>query len=60
LVYRLRTRQCSASLLAEHEVLDVVGSAGGSVAGDEDGAHLWIAFGGFELAGHSGEEAIED
>ena len=38
----------------------MVGAAGGSVAGDEDGAHLWIAFGGFELAGHSGEEAIED
>jgi len=47
--------------LYEHKsVLDVVGAAGGSVAGDEDGAHLWIAFGGFELAGHSGEEAIED
>ena len=38
----------------------MVGAAGGSVAGDEDGAHLWIAFGGFELAGHSGKEAVED
>ena len=47
-------------LFAEHDALDAVGAAGGSVAGDEGGAHLWIALGGLELAGHSGEEAVED
>ena len=47
-------------LLAEHEALDVVGAARGSVAGDEGGAHLWVALGGLEFAGHTGEEAGED
>src|SRR5215472_767837 len=47
-------------LLAEHEVLDGIGAAGGSVAADESGGQLWVTFGGFELAGHSGEEAVED
>ena len=37
----------------------MVGSAGGSVAGDESGAHLRVAFGGLEFAGHAGEEAVE-
>ena len=37
-----------------------MGAAGGSVAGDEGGAHFWVALGGLELAGHSGEEAVED
>jgi hypothetical protein len=37
-----------------------VGAAGGSVTGDEGGAHLGIALSGFELAGHAGEEAVED
>jgi hypothetical protein len=36
-----------------------VGAARGSVAGDEGGAHLGVAFCGFEFAGHSGEEAGE-
>lgn len=47
-------------LFAEHDALDVVGAPGGSVAGDESGAHLGVSFGGFELAGHSGEESVED
>src|SRR3984957_8041798 len=37
-----------------------MGAAGGSVAVDEGGAHLWVALGGLELAGHAGEEAGED
>ena len=48
------------ALFAEHEALDVGGAAGGSVAGDEGGAHLGVALGGLELARHSGEEAVED
>jgi len=48
------------SLFAEHDALDVVGTACRSVAGDKRGAHLRIAFGGFELAGHSGEETLEN
>jgi hypothetical protein len=47
-------------LFAEHEALDVVGAASGSVAGDEGGTHLGVALGGLEFAGHSGEEARED
>src|ERR1700744_3590925 len=37
-----------------------MGASGGSVAGDQSGTHLWISFCGFELAGHSSEEACED
>src|SRR3984957_13400520 len=37
-----------------------MGAAGGSVAVDKGGAHLGVALGGLELAGHSGEEACED
>jgi len=37
-----------------------VGAACGSVTEDEGGAHLGIAFCGFEFARHSGEEAGED
>src|SRR5216683_4433489 len=48
------------ALLAEHDAADAVGAAGGSVAGDEGGAHLRVALGRLELAGHSGEEACED
>ena len=37
-----------------------MGPAGDPVAGDEGGAHLRVALGRLELAGHSGEEAGED
>jgi hypothetical protein len=47
-------------LFTEHDAFDVVGAAGGPVTGNESGAHLWIALGGFELAGHAGEEAGDD
>src|SRR5882762_9843211 len=47
-------------LFAEHDVLDEVGAAGGSIAGDESGAHLGVALGGFEFSGHAGEETVED
>ena len=48
------------SLFAHHDALDVVGAAGGSVACDEGGAQLGVAFGSFKLGGHAGEEAVED
>jgi hypothetical protein len=48
------------ALFAEHDAFDAVGAAGGSIAGDEGSAHLWVALGGLELAGHAGEEARED
>jgi hypothetical protein len=48
------------ALFAEHDALNMMGAAGGSVAGDERGAHLGVALGGLEFAGHSGEEAGED
>jgi len=47
-------RSRSDGLLAEHYALDMVGAAGGSVAGDEGSAHLGVALGGLELAGHAG------
>ena len=47
-------------LLAEHDALHGAGAAGGAVAVDERGAELGVALGGFELAGHAGEEALED
>jgi hypothetical protein len=37
-----------------------MGAACGSVAVDEGGAHLGVALGGFELAGHAGEKAGQD
>ncbi len=47
-------------LLAEQEVLDAVGAACSAVAADDGGGHFGIAFGGLELARHSGKEAVED
>jgi hypothetical protein len=47
-------------LFAEHDALDVVSAAGGSVTEDEGGAHFGVSFCGFEFAGHAGEEAVED
>ena len=47
-------------LFAEHEALDAIGFAGHWVAADQCGAHLGVAGGGFEFAGHAGEEAVED
>jgi len=38
----------------------MVGTACRSVAGNKGGTHLRIAFGGFELGGHSGEETLEN
>lgn len=37
-----------------------MGAAGAAVAMDEGGAHLGVVLGGFEFAGHAGEEALED
>ena len=51
---------CWIELFAEFEAADGGGVAGGAVAGDEGCADLGVAFGGFELAGHAGEEAFED
>ena len=45
---------------AEHDALNAGGAAGHGVAGDQRGAHLGVAFGGFEFAGHSGEEFFQD
>jgi len=47
-------------LFPEHDVLDAVCVTCGAVATDDGSAHLGIAFGGFELSGHSGEEAPEN
>jgi hypothetical protein len=47
-------------LLAEHDALNVMGATSGSVAGNQGRAHLGVAFGGFELAGHSGEKSGEN
>ena len=38
----------------------MVSAASGSVAGNESGAHLWIAFGGLELARHTREKPCEN
>src|SRR5271163_2843018 len=46
-------------LFAEHEALDGSGAAGRSVAIDHGGAHAGVVAGGFELARHAGEEAVE-
>jgi hypothetical protein len=37
-----------------------MGTAGGSVAADEGGAHLRVALGGLELARHASQEAGKD
>jgi hypothetical protein len=47
-------------LFAEHDAFDLMGAASGSVARDKSCAHLWVALGGLELTGHSGEETGED
>jgi hypothetical protein len=59
-VVQERNSSVDAGLFTQHDSLNVMGAAGGSFAVDEGGAHLWIALGGFELAGHAGEEAGED
>jgi hypothetical protein len=51
---------CGGRLFSQHDALDVMGSASGSVAVDEGGAHLGIALGGLELARHAGEKAGQD
>src|ERR1700721_1393191 len=49
-----------AGLFTEHDALNVLGTTCGSVAGDQGSAHLRVALGWLELAGHSGEETCEN
>ena len=56
----LFTLHTSPMSLPQHQPLDFVGFAGHGVAADQSCAHFGVAGGGFELAGHAGEEFGED
>ena len=47
-------------LLGEHDASNCVCTASGAIAMDEGGAHLGIAFRGFELPGHTCQKACQD